>query len=78
MKLSDIQEGKKYKVCWGSACGTFVIGDVVQKYPDGSLRNHMVADLVSLAPKDDVDTCAGVWNLSGEWEHLDCEVEPVE
>jgi hypothetical protein len=65
MKLWYIQEGKKYIVCSDSVCGNFIIGDVVQKYADGSLRNYMVADLVGLAPK-------------GEWEHLDCEVEPIE
>ena len=65
MKLSDVQAGKKYRVCSDSACGNFIVGDVVQKCREGSLRNYMVADLVSLTPK-------------GEWEHLDCEVEPVE
>jgi hypothetical protein len=51
MKLSDIQAGKQYRVCSDSVCGNFIIGAVVQKYADGSLRNYMVADLVSLAPK---------------------------
>jgi hypothetical protein len=65
MKLSDVQAGKQYRVCSDSVCGNFIIGDVVQKYADGSLRNYMVADLVSLTPK-------------GQWENIDCEVEPIE
>jgi hypothetical protein len=65
MKLSDIQASKQYIVCSDSVCGNFIIGDVVQKYADGGLRNYMVADLVSLTPK-------------GEWENIDCEVELVE
>jgi len=65
MKLADIQEGKKYRVCWGSACGTFVIGDVVQKYGDGCLGNSMIDGL-------------GGWLEKGQWENIDCEVELVE
>jgi hypothetical protein len=40
MKLSDIQEGKQYRVCSDSVCGTFVIGYVVSKSTDGRLRNY--------------------------------------
>jgi hypothetical protein len=65
MKLSDIQAGKQYIVCSNSACGTFVIGDVVRKYADGCLGNSMVDGL-------------GGWLEKGQWENIDCEVEPIE
>ena len=66
MKLSDIQEGKKYRVCSDSACGTFIVGDVVHKHAGGRLGYYTwLGGLTGRLDK-------------GQWGDIDCEVEPVE
>jgi hypothetical protein len=66
MKWSNIQEGKQYRVCSDSVCGTFVAGDTVQKYAGGRLGYYTwLGGLTGRLEK-------------GQREDIDCEVELAE
>jgi hypothetical protein len=64
MKWSNIQEGKQYRVCSDSLCGTFIAGDIVKKHGtwvEVRCRSGLTG-----------------WIEKGQWENIDCEVELVE